>query len=411
MKSRAKRIFVFCLALVLALMMVVPSLTMIAWADDGDEIEEAQETASDTTEANNQISQLSNRYKELQAQQTQIQNQLNQTKSQKEQKQAVGVQLGNQIATTAEQIEVLEEKLDLLDSRIKIKEREMKAKQQEIDTQYDQFKKRLRAMTANRQATNVGLVLGADSYSEFLTRSEITTRVAQYDNDVIDFLTQEKQELDEIKKAIEQDKVDAEKDKEELDARKAELDTQYKEIQSQIHDLAAMEKEYLANKDKLQKQMSEVQAQINKIYEEINKNNQSPYVGGEMQWPCPTLSQITSSFGWRFGGSDYHTGIDISGAGAYGARVTASNTGTVAFVNHSFTPGYGYGKYLIIDHGGGRSTLYAHCSDILVQKGQVVAVGETIAKVGSTGWSTGPHLHFEVRINGKAQNPINYLSK
>ena len=118
---------------------------------------------------------------------------------------------------------------------------------------------------------------------------------------------------------------------------------------------------------------------------------------------------ITSYYGWRFNNTDFHTGIDISGANVYGKSVVAANPGRVAFVNTSYTNGVGYGMYVIVDHGGGYSTLYAHLSAIDVSVGDVVARGTPIAKVGSTGWSTGPHLHFEVRINGQHQNPLNYL--
>jgi len=101
--------------------------------------------------------------------------------------------------------------------------------------------------------------------------------------------------------------------------------------------------------------------------------------------------------------------MDIAGTGVYGANIVAANTGTVRYVNWAYSPGRGYGIYLIVDHGGGVSTLYAHCSNILVKVGDTVIKGDPIAKVGSTGWSTGPHLHFEVRVNGNAQNPKHYV--
>ena len=127
-----------------------------------------------------------------------------------------------------------------------------------------------------------------------------------------------------------------------------------------------------------------------------------------MAWPVPGHTRITSEFGSRFGGRDFHTGIDIAGAGTgtiNGATVVAANTGTVRVTNHSHSPGRGYGKFIIIDHGGGISTLYAHLSAISVSVGQTVERGDAIGNVGSTGWSTGPHLHFEVRESGRAVNP------
>ncbi len=128
-----------------------------------------------------------------------------------------------------------------------------------------------------------------------------------------------------------------------------------------------------------------------------------------MTHPAPELTQITSSYGLRFNRSNFHTGVDFSVAGAYGKAVVAANAGKVAFVNTAYTPGYGYGKYLILDHGGGITTLYAHNSAILVQEGQTVEKGQKIAQVGSTGWSTGPHCHFEVRVNGTHTDPMPYL--
>ena len=128
-----------------------------------------------------------------------------------------------------------------------------------------------------------------------------------------------------------------------------------------------------------------------------------------MMWPVPGFGTITSYYGWRWNKTDYHTGIDISGGGINGATIVAANSGRVAKVNTSYVPGKGYGIYVMIDHGGGKVSLYGHCSKILVSEGQSIVKGTPIAKVGSTGWSTGPHLHFEVRENGNHANPLAYL--
>jgi len=130
---------------------------------------------------------------------------------------------------------------------------------------------------------------------------------------------------------------------------------------------------------------------------------------GEMAWPVPDFYLISSGYGSRYGGTDFHTGIDISGEDIYGAPVIAAEDGTVIHVVTDYTPGAGYGIYVIIDHGGDINTLYGHLSKILVNVGDKVDKGQTIAKVGSTGFSDGPHLQFEVRESGVAVDPVTYL--
>lgn len=399
MSQKGKRIFAWVMAIMMALMFVIPSLSFSVNAED------------DFSEEKNEIADLSDQYKQLEEQRKQIDAQISKAKTEKEKKLALKQQIDGQISTTSQQINVLSERITLLEDRVADKEKEMESKQREIDENFGLFQKRMRAMyMSGGNTSTLGMVLGAESYSQFLMRAEAVTRVAHHDQELLDMLTAQKKELEEIKTAIEADKSDLQGDKQQMDAKKQELNGQMAVAQKQIQDIAAMEQQFLANKAELQKQMKEVQAAIDRIYAEINKNSgNTTYIGGEMLWPVPRLSQVTSNFGYRFSGSDYHTGMDISGAGAYGQSIVAANTGTVAFVNTQVTPGYGYGKYMIVDHGGGVTTLYAHCSSIDASVGDVVARGEHIAKIGSTGWSTGPHLHFEVRINGKPQNPAGYL--
>lgn len=130
---------------------------------------------------------------------------------------------------------------------------------------------------------------------------------------------------------------------------------------------------------------------------------------GEMAWPVPDFYTITSNYGIRHGGSDFHTGIDIADETIYGASVIATEGGTVIHVVKDYQPGLGYGMYLVIDHGGDVSTLYGNLSEILVNAGDTVEKGQIIAEVGSTGFSTEPHLQFEVRENGVPVDPVTYL--
>ena len=190
------------------------------------------------------------------------------------------------------------------------------------------------------------------------------------------------------------------------------LGTQLSKTEDMIQDIEALEKEYKANKAKIDKQMAEVQSEVDAIYAQIK--SVGVYEGGIMLWPVSGYYTVTSQYGWRFGGSDFHTGIDIArtnaaGQGIYGKPILAANDGTVAFAQKTYVAGRGYGIYCIIDHGGGISTLYGHQSGLKVTTGQTVKRGDVIGYVGSTGWSTGPHLHFEVRVNGKHVNPWTYL--
>ena len=138
-----------------------------------------------------------------------------------------------------------------------------------------------------------------------------------------------------------------------------------------------------------------------------NQNSSGDYVGGEWIWPVPSNGHISSPFGWRtlYGVADNHIGIDIStgsGTWIYNKPIVASNSGVVTKAVYGTT---GYGRYVVIDHGGNNLTLYGHCNSLAVNVGDYVQQGQIIAYVGSTGNSTGPHLHFEIRLNGTPVDP------
>ncbi len=354
-----------------------------------------------------ELADLNSQYAELQKKQDAINASINKAKSEKEKQLAVKKELDGQIYLTRQQIQVLEEKISLLNDNIEEKEIEIIDKQADIDDNYTLFKKRVRAMYMSGDSSTMGLILGADDFYDFLTRAEVLSRIAEHDRELIERLQKDKADIEEAKAEIEADRADLEGSVANLDGLKSTLSGQLEQTQKQIQDISALEEQFLKDKAKNQQEMAAVQADIDDIYAKLE--SMGDYVGGEFLWPVPGYSNITSYYGWRFNNSDFHTGIDISGANVYGKKIVAANSGKVVFVQRSYTPGKGYGIYLIIDHGGGMSTLYGHTSEILVDVGDYVTRGETIAKVGSTGWSTGPHLHFEIRVNGKHTNPLEYL--
>jgi murein DD-endopeptidase MepM/ murein hydrolase activator NlpD len=377
--------------------------------------------AASTAEYKKQLQDLSSRYSELEKQLTSVQQDINRAKTEKDKQLAVKNQLDNQIYSTRQQITVLNERIDLLTGQIAELEDQIAEKQADMENQelrisdnQELLKRRLRVMYTTGNATVLGLLLGADSFSEFLTRAQVASRVAEHDQDLIRDMTRELAEIRDIKESIEETKLEVEenmKDVEDsrvlLGDKQASLGTQLSQTQDAIEDIAALEKEYLANKAALEKQQKEVQAEIDSVYAQIQSIGK--YEGGVMLWPLEGYYTVTSDFGWRFGGTDFHTGIDISGQSVYGKPIRAAAAGRVAFVQTKYVANRGYGIYLIIDHGSNISTLYGHTSGIAVKVGQQVKRGQTIAYVGSTGWSTGPHLHFEVRENGKYVTPWKYL--
>lgn len=351
-----------------------------------------------------QIDDLNNQYEELEEQQKEIQAQINAAKSEKDKYLAEKNQLNGQIDNTQAQINVLTDKITLLDNMIAANNASIAGLEEEIDKDYEIFRQRARASYMSGDSSTISLLLGADSFSDFLMKADITARVAENDREIIAGLEANIAELEKLQQENEANKADLNDSKGTLDEKKQQLNGQVTQIQGQIEDIDALQKEYQANKAEIDKMMAQVQREINDIY--ASYESQGEYTGGVMTWPVPGSTGITSYYGWRFNNTDFHTGIDISGSNIYGRNIVAAADGVVIKAQQTYVQGVGYGRYLLIDHGGNISTLYGHTSQLLVSEGDHVTRGQAIAKVGSTGWSTGPHLHFEVRENGTAVNPL-----
>ncbi len=390
-------ICLLCVTMCFCIPVVFNETAVTAFALDEDELEEAEDS----------LKELNSKIDQLEQQQQKIQQQINSTKNEKQKQIAIKQQLDKQIDITKNQIYLLSEKITTMEGEMKTTEQQIEEKEMEIEDGLTQFKKRIRANYMAGENTSLGLILGAESFAEALTRARVINTIAEHDQKMVDQLMEDKAELEALKVQLGDEKKVIEATKQQQDAKQSQLNGQLKNTEKQIQDISLLEQSYLADKAATDRMLAQVQAEVDAIYAQINSTGQ--YDGGKMQWPVPGFTQVTSKYGWRFNGTDYHTGIDISGAGVYGHNIVAAADGTVAYVQHSYVQGRGYGIYLILDHGGGVTTLYGHTSALTVQKGQKVARGQTIAKVGSTGWSTGPHLHFEVRVNGKHTNPAAYL--
>ncbi|MBR5872972.1 MAG: peptidoglycan DD-metalloendopeptidase family protein [Oscillospiraceae bacterium] len=362
-----------------------------------------------------QISDLQDEQIKIQEEMKDYNNKINNIKDDKKKQQAIANTIDEKISITEKAIALGLEKIELTTTYINNKNAEIAAKEEDIEYTLQLFRDRIRAiyMTGGYSDTTNSLVmlLSSKSISEFLTRSEYLERIAEHDKQIVEELRVELLALEEEKKVLEEEKAVLEEEKAELEAEQEKLEKQLKEAKSSIQDLSAMQKEYEANYKELSEMQKQIQAELLDIYKNLNTSN-GAYVGGEMMWPVPGFSKISSYYGWRFNNTDFHTGVDITGSGVHGAPVVAANTGTVVHTKTCPYNGYsyGYGTYVIVDHGGGITTLYAHLSAIDVKVGDLVVMGQQIGRVGNTGWSTGAHLHFEVRKSGSAVNPISYIT-
>ena len=310
------------------------------------------------------------------------------------------------------QISTLNLQIEAMNESIKMTEEDIAASKQSINEQISLLRKRILTSYKAGYSDALSVVLGADSYYDSLVRTRVITEIADRDKDIITELSAEKEELEEKETQLKDEQEKLEQANEALEENKSSLSKKISAASAQIEDISLLEKQYQSDLAASQQKAKEMEQEIAAAYASIanlSSSTNSEYVGGEMKWPLPNYSTISSSYGWRFNGTDFHTGIDITGSNCMGATIVAANTGTVVKANTTFTVGRGYGKYIIIDHGGGKSTLYGHCSELLVSEGQTVSRGQAIAKVGSTGWSTGPHLHFEVREGEQHVNPLPYL--
>ena len=366
-------------------------------------------------EYKNQLADLQDKQKDIAARQKALNDKIKNAKSEKAQLQAKANSLDEQISITRDQMELCQNRINVTQDYISAKHAEIDKKETDINESMQLFRDRVRAiyMTGgySDKANSLIMLLSSESVSDFLTRAMYLKRLNEHDRALMDVLEEELASLNDEKAELDETKKELEAEKAELTETRDSLQNSLIEARSSIQDINAMQSELEENYEELSGYLKEIQNEIADIYKNLTTSKED-YVGGEMMWPAPGYSKITCEYGWRFNGTDFHTGIDISGAGIHGAKVVAANTGTVIFTKQCPYNGYsyGYGTYAIVDHRAGITTLYAHMSSLAVNVGDVVVMGQQIGNVGNTGWSTGAHLHFEVRKDGKSVNPLPYVT-
>ena len=313
----------------------------------------------------------------------------------------------------------IQTKIDTLTEQITAKETEIEETQNELEEaievqkqQYEAMKKRIKFMYEQGDTLYFELLVQSGSFAEMLNKAEYIELLSSYDRQKLNEYIQQTQLIEVTKEALEEEKTtldeakkDVEIEQSNMEALRQEKNAELSTVSSDIQDKEAAIKEYEAQIAAEDAAIAALEAEVARDKAELNKLK---YDGGMFTWPCPSYTRISDDYGMRLhptlGINKMHNGIDL--AAPAGSPILAAYNGTVVAASYEAS----MGNYVMINHGDGLYTVYMHCSKLYVSQGQSVTKGQTIAAVGTTGRSTGNHLHFGVRLNGSYVSPWNYLS-
>jgi murein DD-endopeptidase MepM/ murein hydrolase activator NlpD len=338
---------------------------------------------------------------DLNSQISQTKKELNEGKKKEKQLSNQIKQLEAQISAAEKEIQSIQGDISKTEQSIATVRQNLATVEQEMKEQNNSLEKRLRAMYKNGDVGLVEILLGSEDITDFMTNMDMVQKIFDNDVEILKVMEEQHQKIETQKKELEtlQAKLVLEKQQ--------EADKQ-DNLQANRGEVANLKAQVSADNQEIAKELDQLNAEADRLIAEIRKlQSDAAYVGGKLAWPAPGVTRITSEFGYRIHPilkvKKLHTGMDFGAPS--GTKIVAANDGTV--IKAGWNNSYGY--MVMIDHGGGIVTLYAHNSSLVVKTGDVVSRGQLISYSGSTGMSTGPHLHFEVRVNGEYQNPRNWL--
>lgn len=316
----------------------------------------------------------------------------------------------NQI--TLKQIKLLMDQIDLCDTILKQKEKEVEAAKQKETEQLEKFRARVRSMEESENYSILDLLLTSSSIGEFISAMEDMQVIVESDKKLADDYIAAREEAERVRNEYLSVKNEYKEHLDVLNAEQGRLERQIAEADALIisleEDTESAIAEYeisIASEDKMAKYLDEMSLQY---AHEQDAELRGVYSDSQFIWPVPSCTLLTSPYGYRTHPIlDYerlHAGLDIGAK--FGEEIIAADGGTVLIAEYSDS----YGNFVLIDHGDRYSTAYGHMSEIAVEAGQEVKQGELIGYIGSTGWSTGPHLHFEIRLDGERIDPEEFFS-
>lgn len=402
-----------------------------------------------TVSAEDSISDLEQQLQQLEQENQKYQKILDDTKSDIAEKEEYKSALVSKVQVLDEKIAVTREKISSLNDDIKEKQDAYDKGLSEVEDQFDALANRLRILYMSGNATDLEIIFGAKDFSDLIDKMELVKSLANSDKELISEIQTKLDELSTKKESLEADKKDLETQQASLKSDQDEFNKLISDNDEILKNLYASNSEAQNSLESAALQSDEIEAKISEYYaaqkaaaEHAAQASQSSSSSGSSSssssssssgssssgsssvivpsgsgfaWPTPGFTYLSSP--WREDRETYnHGGIDIAGAGIMGTPVVAAADGTVIASNSSCTHnwgksyscgcGGGYGNYVMISHAGGKMTVYGHLTSLTVSTGQSVSRGQIIGYVGSTGNSTGPHLHYECRLNGVKYNPM-----
>ena len=398
-KKSACRAVCSALAGGLALLMLVPMFTVLPGS------------AGAVTQS--EIDALKREQAESQARQAELKEQLADAEAEQSAAQDQRDLLLAQLDAINDELNNIRQQIAWYDAAIAQKEEERKAAEAREAEQYELFCQRVRAMEEEGAVSYWSILFNAESFSDLLDRLADVDAVMDYDNRVMDELTAAREELERLQAELESARADEQEVKEQQEAKKAEQQEKVAEAEQVLAELNKNVAEVNRLLEEEDKAAAAIQADIEKKQAELEAQRQEqnvtlPPSSSGYQWPLPAGNlKLTSAFGYRIHPVSHvphsHTGIDVSAS--TGTPITAAKSGQVIISEKGTGSTWSYGNYVVIDHGDGTTTLYAHMNYRAVSEGEIVTQGQYIGDVGATGNVTGPHLHFEVRVNGQRVDP------
>lgn len=366
---------------------------------------QAENTIPKETEEKKQLEQLQVENQELQKQIEENINYLEIVQEELTQNLLQIQGIDEEIAKSEESLSALNKEVEEFNTKIKNVENELKEKQREYDAQKKLTDERMIAICEQGELQYLDILLGSTNIIDFVSKYYLVSQIYENDLQLLEKANSQKKEIEAKTEELQKEKDILSEKKKEQQKDEQLLENTKTARQIQMAKLSQEEQNIQLKIDEYKTQVTSVENEIRALA--IVEAFGEDYVGEEMIWPTPGYTRITSQFGMRThpitGLYRLHTGTDVGAP--VGTDFLAMASGVVVKAEYNLA----YGNMIIIDHGGGVQTLYAHGSEIIAKIGQTIKQGDPVLKVGSTGYSTGPHAHFEIRINGNPVDPLNYV--